>query len=208
MRENEGDPIASSVIKEIETETQQPFKGISICVSCFSSNQDDAAQWFRYAQQGKGVAIGFHVNGLREIMGSRHGEANYVRYGFDECLKGLDAAVRTLEQADKNGAPISRSMEDPLPRLATFVKEPSFESEKEFRLAIYGCGYGSYFFNYRPDTLIPYVILPVRLSCIAEIILGPLATSESHYALGLFLEQIYKGKIPEIEIKRSQSGLR
>lgn len=207
-RAKDSDPVLKSVADRVIADSQRRNRNISICVTCFSAEPDDASQWQRYAQEGKGVAIGFHTEGLRKALGLHHGEADEVIYGVASCRDRLDSAIRALEAAEREGRPLAGSMTDPLPRIATFTKEPSFASEREFRVALYGCAYTTYQFRPRIDTLVPYVVLPIKRECISEIRLGPKSAIESSEAWGVALAQLYNGAQPDVRVVRSESGLR
>ncbi len=208
-RATEGNPVPVEVSDAINAKYQEkPDQTISICVSCFSSQVDDVAQWGLYGDKGEGVAIGFQVNGLQDMVVSKHGDANLVVYGLDEWMSRLDSAIRSIEEEAQLGKQLLGTMEDPLARFAAFAKDHSFSNEREFRLALYGCPYYKYQFRNCSNSLIPYVVLPIERTCIADIMLGPKSAKESIQAWDLLLAQFSNGGTPDITVSRSQSGFR
>jgi Protein of unknown function (DUF2971) len=208
-RATANDPIPESIVKSTLLLTERRDRGISICVACFSRQSDDSAQWYRYADEGRGVTVGFHVEELFNSLRSEHGQASKVTYGPAQCRDGLERAVRALEESERRGEPIIGTIHDPLSSLATFSKESTFASEQEFRIALFGCAYTRYKFRHRVDSLIPYVALPIRRDCIAEIKCGPKSALESVVAWEILLAQVYGGgPHNDIRLSRSLSRLR
>lgn len=208
-RSLENDEIFPATKAKVDRFISSQEKGISICVACFSAKPDDAAQWHRYAIDGRGVAIGFSIEGLHLALGAKHGQADFVLYGVEECEKNLDSAIRDLEAADQGGQQLAGTSIDPLPRVATFTKEPSFTPEEEYRLALYGVFYGNYKFRPSANSLVPYVPLRCSRECIADIKMGPNASRESINAWSLLITQVNGGSDTKLtKLSRSSSGLR
>jgi len=209
-RIEQNDQILNLVLTELENYIEKiKHMRTSICVACFSTGKDDAAQWYRYAKRGEGVCISFKTKKLQEIMNDKHGNILPVKYGDEDLVyTELDSAIRFLESQAKEGKFLSRTMADPLPKIATFIKAKAFDSEKEFRLAMYGCGWPSYKFSFRDNSLIPYIELPITLDCVSEVILGPLASNESRAAWELNLDILHRGGRSPITVARSKTRLK
>jgi hypothetical protein len=201
--------IPEDTEQRIGDAAKQRDRDVSVCVGCFSAHSDDASQWERYADHGQGVAIGFRLSALRKAAEERGGVASRVFYGAEKCVQGIRAAL-DAEWVRRNVVGESRAgASDALARLAAFAKEPSFESEREYRVAFYGCDHRVYEFRHTARSLVPYVVLPIQLEYVADVKLGPRSAAESRSAWEVFLAQGNKGAMPDgIRVSRSASGLR
>ncbi len=103
-------------------------------IFCLSSAYDDAAQWERYADNGKGFCISFNTEQLLNSLCYSKGMFGQVSYKYDfednvYCneLKNLFLSYPNEKSKDKN------SYFDNLIISAYFYKHRSFEAEKEVR---------------------------------------------------------------------------
>lgn len=105
---------------------------------CLSQALDDAAQWDRYADHGRGVAIEFNTEALHNLLyyhGMIIGEQYYTQETRDhELYKLLSSYISTgiLEGFSNLDGFI-----DNLALCALIHKHPTFTAEKEIRIAPY-----------------------------------------------------------------------
>jgi hypothetical protein len=206
-RSTANDPVKVEIVEHVNRFIERR-PGTSICVTCFSGHADDAAQWQRYASQGGGVALGFKRDKLVEACKAHeYLFADSVQYDRTKTTTQIDTIVRAVEDAIRSGQ--RENAVNPLIRLAAFVKDQSFASEKEFRFARQGVPYTEYRFFSRSDNLVPYYCFPLKRDCIARIQLGSKSDPECQYSWELMLSQIGNGSIPhDIIVSRSTSGLK
>jgi hypothetical protein len=198
--ENNGQKIPQGINDTI----LQFFKkkqNISICIACFSLKSDDAAQWDRYSDNGNGVVIGFDESIFEP---NEYCELQKVIYDKAEQIKNIDQIIKQLEENLKGIIFNPASVIDPLARIASYAKNPTFDSEQEIRIIEFGVAYTSYDFFSRSGKLIPYMTKDIDIKKIKELILGP-RSHESHFSLELLLSQLNLD--PKI-ISKSDSSLR
>lgn len=126
-------------------------------VGCFSRNCDDVSQWERYADMGKGVAIGFDSSML---------EIEEVSYKND---KELEEIVHSLLNEFKDD---SVGFANVLKPMRKTIKQKQYASEDEVRICKSGNVRDQLFFS-RKDTLCPYIELKLPDGIVKEIMLGP-----------------------------------
>ncbi len=174
-----------------EEEKGKYFK-YSAYAACFSMYRDDASQWERYADRGKGVCIGMRRNLLEQMAGGAI-SLQKVYYQDDMDSHPLAEEIYGLVTA---GEPVSEDN----PRLdemirkawrnAASFKHPSFSSEHEVRLVV--MPYGASDFHIKPcyhvakERIKKYYPLDLETMCssagisltdlIPEIIIGPEST--------------------------------
>jgi Protein of unknown function (DUF2971) len=147
--ENQAEPTSvhflRSVLKFVEEEPDNPTQGVSkFFVSCFSSEEDDNDQWFKYAKGHGRYAIGFHPRGL-----NREPNSSLFRVIYDR--KQLEIAAKTIAKATLdfyNEGLINTRRDNPevwaeefftawdewIYKLAPLAKAQKWSSEKEYRL--------------------------------------------------------------------------
>ena len=122
------------IFKEIYDRTSQKH----LFMFCLSQALDDAAQWDRYADYGRGVAIEFNTEALHNLLyyhGMIIGEQYYTQETRDhELYKLLSSYISTgiLEGFSNLDGFI-----DNLALCALIHKHPTFTAEKEIRIAPY-----------------------------------------------------------------------
>lgn len=173
---------------------------MAYCVS-FTESRDELTQWRAYANNGRGIAIGFDFSKLKDVLRSGHdiNEPGFrlvkMTYSPDEQHRILqkfwkavtDSYLLVLEEGETG------NYEDPkeqlgqygaaqMLRLAGSFKQPGFIEENEWRaLPVYmGEPYPrNISFRVRNGYLIPYMEMRMRkdvegsLVPISEIIIGP-----------------------------------
>jgi hypothetical protein len=113
-------------------------------VTCFSLEGDDLNQWRSYCNGENGYAIGFKAGGLIGIPNSLLVRVNYDRDAHLRLvLKAAHATVRFFKDGiEKNRAEsivqwtkeFLEVWDDVITQIAPMIKDPSFLSEKEFRI--------------------------------------------------------------------------
>lgn len=188
--------LIENIMKTLLEEMDCPY------IFCLSKEKDVLSQWRSYANDGKGVAIGFDVDFI---------ERHYSLYGIDVIYnqekqydilskKISDSVLMKLNNAVKNGNReeihrksiilVSYILQD-----AIMCKNPAFQEEKEYRLY---CGY-----NVKDEKSISDIkfktndcsIIPFRELCfkgveyevIKNIVVGPKSTIDNRN-LWLFLK--------------------
>lgn len=157
---------------------------------CFSESKDKLSQWRGYAEDGKGIAIGFDREVLEELNQISEFHTAFGKVIYDnpqEYVQGIIADnIKKLEYKGIGHVALELSwnyrMQFP------FVKNPSFEEEKEWRVVV--CSTIGHYnipssdnilfskIKYRTtnNKLVPYIEMnfeKVKQSIIKEIFIGP-----------------------------------
>lgn len=170
-------------------------------IFCLSKEKDVLSQWRSYANDGKGVAIGFDVDFIEKNYFLLGTEIVYDKEKQCEILshKVKDSTLMDLNNAVKNGKNnevyrkskilVSQILQD-----AIMCKNPAFQEEKEYRLY---CGYrrseksiSSIKFRVDDSSIIPFRELcfkDTRHLVIKNIVVGP-KSSINNRNLWLFLK--------------------
>ena len=109
----------------------------SAYAACFSGFRDDAAQWERYANQGKGVCLVFRKSMLEKLTG-RAVSLHKVYYQENMEMHPLVERIYLLlkdNEKQTNDTELMNAAYEVLRNSASF-KHPSFLSENEFRLIV------------------------------------------------------------------------
>lgn len=196
----------------------------SAYAACFSRYRDDAAQWERYGNRGKGVCIAFHGSLLQKLaVGAL--SLQTVFYQDDMTEHEL---VDVFYQLAQDGQPLTENRAAVRNALNTAwicsaaFKHPSFACENEVRLVVspfeqeyFGVRPG---YHISPDRIKKYYPLNLSQMCqragfrleglIAEIIIGPESTQSlailQDYLLDHGLEQLAeKLSLSDCPLRRS-----
>ena len=132
--EDGGDKVRAWQVKQLFREELE--KEYSAFAACFSFHRDDAAQWERYGNRGRGVCIAFRREYL-EKMATGALSLQMVFYRNDMAGHPMVETFYRLvrEGADLAGEEIRRAMHDAWACSVSF-KHPSFRSEYEMRLVV------------------------------------------------------------------------
>ncbi len=119
-------------------------------VACFSSEADLLSQWRGYANDGKGIAIGFYSRNFISAKDLKNIKYNKIIYDMNTVKLGLhDYIIEKLKKANlkaKNNLSISPyidAINDIISGMvynAVFYKNPVFQEENEWRLVFYPFG--------------------------------------------------------------------
>lgn len=188
--------LIENILRTLLQEIDCPY------IFCLSKDKDVLSQWRSYANDGKGVAIGFDVD-LIETKYSLYGtEVIYDKekqYDIlsqkinDSILRNLNAAVEdgnSDEVYRKSKILVSYILQD-----AIMCKNPAFQEEKEYRLF---CGYNKkeeksisdMKFRVNESSIIPFRELcfkDIEHNIIKNMVIGP-KSSINNKNLWLFLE--------------------
>jgi hypothetical protein len=167
-------------------------KEYSAYAACFSFRREDAAQWERYGNRGRGVCIAFRGPLLRRIAA---GPLSLHRVFYADDMTGHHMVerfcqlARSREELTGEDPEVGRAMRDAWACSVAF-KHPSFSSENEVRLVV--APFEDEEFAIKPcyhvskERVKKYYPLPLRDMCqrvgasledlVAEIIIGPEST--------------------------------
>ena len=116
---------------------QNRFFDYSAYAACFSRFRDDAAQWERYANRGRGVCLTFQQSMLEKLAG---GAVSLQKVFYQDNMEShpLVRRIYTLLKEDEDleiTDELKSAAYEVLRNSASF-KHPSFSSEHEIRLVI------------------------------------------------------------------------
>lgn len=152
------------------------WESVNICVCSFSQEGDRLSQWRAYGAPGSAYSIGFDPQELSEKAATHLFVLRKCKYFTPVEQKEFiaDFITNTITNGmsgDRIGDFIGKFL-----NLVSTIKNKGFEEEVEWRLVSYQPVMSSdKNFNFRPgkSMIIPYYSLPINLSCITEIIIGP-----------------------------------
>ena len=113
---------------------------------CFSEKADDLGQWRGYADDGRGVCIGFNGAMLERIAESGEPPADItdiflrkVEYGENACSKSISRTLSLIFEWSCEQQEMSRKVRNAvlsLIRMAPLYKKSAFKEEEEWRLGM------------------------------------------------------------------------
>lgn len=132
--EDDGDKAGAGRVRWLFQEELK--KEYSAFAACFSFHRDDAAQWERYGNRGRGVCIAFRRDFLEKMA---VGALSLQMVFYRNDMAGhpmVDVFYRLIKEgADLTGEELRRAMCDAWACSVSF-KHPSFRSEYEMRLVV------------------------------------------------------------------------
>ena len=191
--EEEGRPDQAGRVRALFREELK--KEYSAFAACFSFHRDDAAQWERYGNRGRGVCIAFRRDCMERVA---KGALSLQLVFYRDDMAG-HPMVETFCALAREGGPLSP--EDPGVKEAmreawacsVSYKHPSFSSEYEMRLVV--SPFEKAEFDVRPcyhvtrERIKKYYPLDLKAMCreagvgledlVAEIIIGPDSTQSA-----------------------------
>lgn len=196
---------------------QEVKKEYSAFAACFSFQRDDAAQWERYGNRGRGVCIGFRREYLQRLAKgalSLHTvfyQDDMAGHPMVEVFCRLARENRPLNAGD---IAVKKAMRDAWACSVSF-KHPSFSSEYEMRLVV--SPFEKAHFNVRPcyhitkERIKKYYPLDLLAMCrdvgigveelVAEIIIGP----DSTQSVTIFRDYLRDNGLPSLADRVSLS---
>ena len=177
--------------KVVDEQNHNRFE-YSAYVACFSTFRDDAAQWERYANRGKGVCLGFRRKVLEKLIGDAvslqrvYYQDDLDTHPFVEEIYSLVVQSDGLSGDNPN---LREKVREAWLNSASF-KHPSFSSEHEIRLVL--MPFNAKDFDVKPryhvakERIKKYYPLDLEAMCaragvtiedlVSEIIIGPMST--------------------------------
>ena len=191
-------------LDEMQKSVQSHYFDLSAYAACFSEARDDAAQWERYANRGKGVCICFR----REVLEKLTGDAITLRKVTYQSDMGDHPLVDRLFEIMQRKINLSNALE--LKRIVAEVcrnsaayKHPSFASESEIRLVVMPFDMQSIqikpHYHVKRERIKKYYPLDLNRMCrkahvdledlISEIMVGPESTQSPQILRDYLLDQ-------------------
>ena len=178
--------------KKLEEELSKKYFDYAAYAACFSTYRDDASQWERYANRGKGICLGIDRSILEAMTGGAI-TLQKVYYQDDveshPLVKKLHDLTLSEEVFSEDNPTLKAALAECWRNSASF-KHPSFSSEHEVRLVV--MPYDAESFDVKPrfhvarDRIKKYYPLDLDAMCekagasleelIIEIIVGPEST--------------------------------
>lgn len=179
---------------------------INICVASFCTDGDLLSQWRGYGVPGSAYSIGFDTKKLVETVNSYSFELRCCQYYDPEAyqqkiqkfiLEVLDEAIRSHNMPEDF---IGKFV-----KMAAKMKFKCFKEEDEWRIVSWKpLSFTDERFNFKSSKsiVVPYYSIPLDLSSIVEIIIGPCQRPE--LAQDAIHGMAYKFKLENIQVKTSQ----
>lgn len=222
--DRDADPVDS--VDEFLAEKLNPKEDkTDVYCFCVSELGDSLGQWRGYADDGRGVAIGFSREFLnaacKKYRGLRFARVIYDRLQQKQIVKYIrDNANRADVDTRESSAPAEWMKQLPnwmaesgIWSWAAQCKNPFFLEEKEHRL-IYDASLdtartlGQRKYRARGDTLVPYYALPVEPSAIYQVFLGPKCNQEFSEPIVRSILSDHGYNVGVLEVWRSEGTYR
>lgn len=109
----------------------------TFCVS-FSESQDQLSQWRGYAQDGKGIAIGFDKEILEELKQISKYHVAFGKVIYDNVQEYVEEIIKdNIQKLEHKGVGhVALELSQNYRMQYPFVKNPCFEEEKEWRAVV------------------------------------------------------------------------
>lgn len=156
-------------------------------VISFSENRDDLAMWTMYGDGGHGVTLKFNKD-LESypsfIVGVSKPEKVYYGKGSDKIQfifqiynEGL-LELRTCKKEEQKKECREKTLSKLYTHICPFIKTGSYQNEKERRLSYYDVPSQFIKFRTKNKNIIPYIEVPIPVTFLEEIIIGPCCNFE------------------------------
>ncbi len=191
----DGNQGSANEVRELFEEELKNEFFYSAYAACFSFYRDDAAQWERYGNQGRGVCIAFHGDLLQKMA---EGDLSLQKVFYQDDMMEHDLVdvfyqlAVSREKLCGDDPEVKHALYDAWIRSVVY-KHPSFSSENEVRLVVYP--YEKDYFDVSPcyhvtkERIKKYYPLDLESMCwkigigledlIAEVIIGPESTQSA-----------------------------
>jgi Protein of unknown function (DUF2971). len=192
------------VIEQFHFSRNFAWRTKGVYLACFSEHGDQLSQWRAYADDGRGVAIGFSTDGtgFANLFRSEHmpmfGKVIYSEQKQVQVVKDIFCKY----EADYDPACLDIAVvfcANALSNIAPLIKNPAFKEEMEWRI-IYQpdigwdvCGEfeisqapSEIKFHVKGSTLLPYFEYNFPLDIISHVVIGP-KSSQEHEFIRFFL---------------------
>lgn len=205
---------------------------IKMFCACFSEGRDDLGQWREYAQNGKGIAIGFDKKILEELNLINEYYISFGKVIYKNSKRYIQKLVneniRKLKYKGVGHVALELAGNYKIP--FSFVKAPCFSQEREWRVVVRAAignynipgsnkiSFSKVKYRVSDDKLIPYIEMNferIKQKVIKEILLGPKSKVEiwdiihflDFYGYYKNVEDGYDSTYP-IRVERSSSSYR
>lgn len=181
---------------------------LNICVFSFCKDGDLLSQWRAYGARGSAYSIGFHSEELvKSLTPSLFELHQCVYYEVNEQNSIIERFVDQYIEASLQNSQEVTGFIAGFVNMASKMKHKSFEEEDEWRLMSSKPLSFIKDLSFRPgiSTIVPYYSLPINLSSIMEIIVGP--SPHPELAKGAVEGLVFKFQLEWVEprqIKTSQ----
>ncbi|MCI8275955.1 MAG: DUF2971 domain-containing protein [Lachnospiraceae bacterium] len=190
--EEEKDFERAEMVRRLFREELKKEFFYSSYAACFSLYRDDAAQWERYGNRGRGVCIAFRGEFLEKIA---VGELSLQRVFYEDDMGEHNLAKVFYRLMKQEKEPLEKSLLLKVAMRNAWIqsvvfKHPSFSSEREVRLVL--SPFGKEYFDVKPcyhitiERIKKYYPLNLMTMCenigigledlVEEIIIGPEST--------------------------------
>lgn len=126
-----------SRLDKIQTFVKNHYFDLSAYAACFSEARDDAAQWERYANRGKGVCLCFSKEMLEKLTDDTVALKKVIYQSNIEDHPLADRMFETIQKKPHLWNTIElKEIVSQVCRISAAYKHPSFSSENEIRLVV------------------------------------------------------------------------
>jgi len=174
-------PVPNSAFADQIKKYRWRYESDFLFVISFSENPDQLSQWRGYAGLHSGYSIGFSKRFLSSIHSSAElqqceynedSQRAAVKKILDECIPSLSSKYHQHGLDPEYLDEVEKATAELVP-LATRIKHPKFEEEREWRIVIQAIEE----IKYRPsaNAVVPYIELEIdpKKKPIEQIIVGP-----------------------------------
>lgn len=204
---------------------------ISTFEASFTPNKDCLQMWSTYAQNGKGICVGFNMEKLiRRNEGGNDENTSFMvwtkcLYDDKTIMQGIKSQqlddLKSVYEKTANKVSENATIRELVKRnlivptlhafLIALIKNNDYEYEKESRLIIFPNSHNSSDIKYRlrPDNILsPYIDKEIPLECIEEVWIGPNQNVKKvKESLAQYLEHILKQANTKHRIKVIESNV-
>ncbi len=190
------------------------YNKCSIFVACFSEKGDDLRQWMPYANDGKGVALGFR--GLNKTHDITEDSSSIIKV----CYKNSNDKETYIKNIYERGCSIFENMDSSLiPHFGSKVygaflhdliacKSENYQDEAEWRLICLDTGdnLDKLKFRVSDEIIKPSIDIKIKKESLLQIISGPKV--ENVINLYALKNVVKKFEYPKVEFKKSSVSYR
>lgn len=183
------------VVSEIQS--GEPFL---ISFSSSPENEDSIPMWKMYGDDGYGVCIKFDAKELIQVI-EKYCNQNSIHFRHNYCSSSL--------KYDSNEAPGDIKERVSKIRELAFYKHESWQYEKEYRLMFFDNmekKYKNIEFKTRGHDIVPFLTIPIPISAIKKIVIGPKANFENAMRAIVLMRAQHEGLW--FEIRKSDTTLK
>lgn len=181
--------IISELIK-VNIEARTTF------IVSFTKTRDNLRQWMSYGKPNSSYSIGFNAEAFKNIrLDEENHYSSELAYAFREVdyesdstiepvlnLESVMSHLKEMGQSQSGGLEYARHLVNELMFGCCSIKRNEFEDENESRMLVQtrkvGASFSGMKFRNSGGVITPYINVPIPLSAIHEIIIGPSINKE------------------------------